>query len=403
MFWLCVCTGLYPLAGYPLILLTLAKWRGRPVRRTACAPSTVSIILAAHNEEATIGRRVRELADLVRSPGLAGEVVVVSDGSTDRTVEIARSFAGDIVRVIELPQNHGKAAALNVGYAAARHELLVFADARQTWAPDALERLLENFSDPAIGAVSGDLVVEAEPGVMAGVGLYWRFEKWLRAKEGCVHSTVGVTGAISAVRRELFRPIPQGTILDDVYWPLRVAMQGFRVVHNNQARAFDQLPSFARDEFRRKVRTLSGNYQLVALLPQSVLPSKNPIWWQVLSHKISRLLMPWALLGVLATSVILPGMIYRVALGSQIACYLIGLAGLRNSIGSRSRLASAAASFLVLNVASWLAFWVWLTGRAAQTWGKIAYEETLSRTPAGDSIAKEPTSHVSCTASEPLT
>jgi cellulose synthase/poly-beta-1,6-N-acetylglucosamine synthase-like glycosyltransferase len=145
------------------------------------------------------------------------------------------------VRVVKLPENVGKAAALSAGVAEARNDVVVVADARQTWAPDALARLLENFDDPEVGAVSGELHVESSPGVMAGVGLYWRFEKWMRRREGLVHSTVGVTGAIAAVRRGLFRPIPAGTILDDVYWPLVVAMQGYRVVFDGRARAFDRL------------------------------------------------------------------------------------------------------------------------------------------------------------------
>jgi len=192
---------------------------------------------------------------------------VVSDGSTDGTAASARQVARAVgvgqtfvsaafsgrqeclpharanVRVLELPSNVGKAAALSAGCTAAVHDILVFADARQTWAADALPLLLENFADPSVGAVSGDLVVQSAPGVMAGVGLYWQYEKELRKLESQVHSTVGVTGAISAVRRRLFRAIPPGTLLDDVYWPLQVAMQGLRVVHDGRAHAYDRLPA----------------------------------------------------------------------------------------------------------------------------------------------------------------
>ena len=122
-----------------------------------------------------------------------------------------------------------------------------------------------------------------------------RYERWLRHNEGQIGSVVGVTGAISAVRRELFRPIPHGTILDDVYWPLQVAMIGYRVVRDPRARAYDSLPERAGDEFRRKVRTLAGNLQLLARLPGALLPWRNPIWLQFISHKVLRLLVPWAL------------------------------------------------------------------------------------------------------------
>jgi cellulose synthase/poly-beta-1,6-N-acetylglucosamine synthase-like glycosyltransferase len=309
-----------------------------------------------------------------------GEVIVVSDGSTDDTAAIARASGMGFVRVLELPARAGKAVALTAGCAASRHEIVVFADARQSWAPDALRNLLANFTDPSVGAVSGELIVESAPGIMQGVGLYWRLEKWMRRKESEIASMVGVTGAISAVRRELFRPIPAGTILDDVYWPLQVALQGYRVIHDPRARAYDRLPSRAKDEFRRKVRTLSGGFQLLTRAPGALLPWRNPIWVQLVSHKLLRLVAPWALIGVLLLSATLPGDFFRWALGGQLACYALGLAGLVGAVAARSRLASAAASFLVLNAAAWVAFWVWATGRSARSWHKVAY--TTAPTPA---------------------
>jgi cellulose synthase/poly-beta-1,6-N-acetylglucosamine synthase-like glycosyltransferase len=257
--------------------------------------------------------------------------------------------------------------------------VLILADARQTWDAQALDRLLENYADPAVGAAGGDLIVEEAPGVMAGVGFYWRFEKWLRRSESRLHSSVGLTGAICSVRRALFRPIPPGTLLDDVYWPLRVAMQGYRVVHDHRARAFDRLPDRARDEFRRKVRTLSGNFQLVVRLPSLLLPWRNPIWWQFVSHKLARLLVPWALMAALGLSAWLGGPLYRSLFLIQVACYLTGLAGVFG-LGARSRAVSVASSFLVLNAAAWMAFWVWISGRSARSWGKVAYKVPLAST-----------------------
>ena len=206
----------------------------------------------------------------------------------------------------------------------------------------ALARLVENFADPAIGAVSGDLVLESAPGVLAGVGLYWRFEKWLRKQESRLGSQVGVTGAISAVRRPLFQPIPPGTLLDDVYWPMRVVLQGYRVVHDERAKAFDRLPEMPRDEFRRKVRTLAGNFQLLTLLPVAALfPWSNRVWWQWLSHKLMRLAVPWALLGMLISCVFLTEDIYQIFLWLQLAGYGVGLLGLIPPLGRSVRLLGA--------------------------------------------------------------
>jgi cellulose synthase/poly-beta-1,6-N-acetylglucosamine synthase-like glycosyltransferase len=373
-FWICAGIVAYAYLGYPLILACVARVRPRPPRRAQGFAPSVSVILAAHNEEAVIGRRLTELTGLLAAADVKGEIIVISDGSTDGTAVVAREHTKDgVVRVLELPQKVGKAVALSQGCAAAVNDVLVFADARQTWEPSALKMLLENFADPAVGAVSGELVVESASGVMGGVGLYWRYEKWLRKKESQVHSVVGVTGAISAVRRELFQPLPAGTLLDDVYWPLCVAMQGSRVVHDKRARAYDRLPEKARDEFRRKVRTLSGNFQLLFRLPGALLPWRNPLWLQFLSHKVLRLVVPWALLGMLAASWFLPGSFYQVAFWEQVVCYMVALTGTWQAVGARVRFVAAAGSFLVLNAAAWLAFWVWVSGRAGRSWGKVSY------------------------------
>lgn len=359
---------------YPVLVAVLARLRPRAGRVAGPFTGSVSLVVAAYNEEASIGRRIQELTGHLEASGLKGEVIVVSDGSTDGTAVIARGYTKRAVRVVELPGNVGKAAALTTGCAAAQGEVIVFADARQTWARDALALLLESFNDPGVGAVSGELVLESSPGAMSGVGLYWRYEKWLRRQESALHSAVGVTGAISAVRRRLFHAIPRRTILDDVYWPLRVAMQGYRVVHDARAKAYDQLPAKLRDEFHRKVRTLSGNFQLVTRLPTSLLPWRNPIWFQFVSHKLLRLLVPWALLYLLGASLLVDDPLVRLGLWAQLGFYAMALAGMWKGSGLRIRGAGAAASFLVLNTAAWLAFWVWASGRAGTCWRKVFYE-----------------------------
>jgi cellulose synthase/poly-beta-1,6-N-acetylglucosamine synthase-like glycosyltransferase len=375
-FWTCCAIVGYTYLGYPLLLLAVASIRRRP-RRVETLQTSISMVMAVRNESAHLLRRLDELTAMVRTSGSSGEILVVSDGSTDETVNIARAFEDRGVRVLALDANQGKAAALSQGIAAAQHEIVVFADARQRWADDALTRLVENFADPEVGAVSGDLVLEAAPGVMAGVGLYWRFEKWLRRTESAIGSQVGVTGAISAARRALLpAAIPPGTLLDDVYWPLCVAMSRHRVVHDERAKAFDRLPDRPRDELSRKVRTLAGNFQLLALLPASLLPWRNPVWLPWISHKLLRLVVPWCLLGMLASSAALVlDPLYAVLFALQLAGYLTALAGLIPALGNRLRLLAAGASFLALNTAAWLAFWVWITGQAGQSWRKVNYGE----------------------------
>ena len=379
IFWLSVAIIGYVYLLYPLMIWMLAclgRTRSAP-QAVSLAPASCSVVLAVHDEAARITARIDELQALIATTGLAAEVIVVADGCADETAALARSHPGPRVRVIELAENQGKALALSRGCEAAQGEVLVFADARQRWAADALQRLLQNFTRPDVGAVSGELVIEAAPGVLAGVGLYWRYEKWLRRNEARVHSTVGLTGSICAVRRELFRPIPRGVLLDDVYWPLQVTMQGRRVVYDECAIAYDRLPDRLAHEFRRKVRTLSGNFQLAALLPQALLPWRNPIWLQFVSHKLLRLAVPWVLLTALVVSGLLAGPLYRAAFVGQLLFYGVALVALAGGPGSRWPPASAAASFVVLNAAAWLAFWVWILGRAELSWKKVAYDVPL--------------------------
>jgi biofilm PGA synthesis N-glycosyltransferase PgaC len=379
MFWTSMVLIAYVYLLYPAVIWTVSRLiraRSGP-HAIAVAPASFSVVLAVHDEAARITSRIDELLALIATTGLTAELIVVADGCADTTADLARSHPSPRVRVIELAANEGKAAALTRGCEAAQGEILVFADARQRWAADALQRLLQNFIRPEVGAVSGELVIEAAPGVLAGVGLYWRYEKWLRRTEARVHSTVGLTGSICAVRRELFHPIPRGVLLDDVYWPLQVAMQGRRVVYDEGAIAYDRLPDRPADEFRRKVRTLSGNFQLAALLPQALLPWRNPIWIQFISHKLLRLAVPWVLLTTLVVSGLLAGPLYRAAFAVQLLFYGVALVALSGGPGSRWSPASAAASFVVLNTAAWLAFWVWVLGRAKVSWKKVAYDVPL--------------------------
>lgn len=370
-FWLSFGLIAYAYVGYPVLIACVARLRRAHLRGPY--HGSISVILPCLNEEGNIARRLDELACHLSNAGIAGEIIVVSDGSTDRTAELAENHASGLVQVLTLPDRQGKSVALREGSAAASNDILVFADARQRWAEAALPLMLENFADPVVGAVSGELIVETAPGVMAGVGLYWRYEKWLRRNESRAHSLVGVTGAISAVRRELFEAPPPGTLLDDVYWPLRVAMRGYRVAHDRRAEAYDRLPDLPRDEFRRKVRTLAGNYQLLGRLPAAILPWCNPIWLQYVSHKLLRLLVPWAMLAMLVVSFMLDGEQYGCAFWTQVGGYALGVLGQFKMLASRSRLLSAAGSFLLLNAAAWCSFWVWLCGRSQRSWSKVSY------------------------------
>jgi poly-beta-1,6-N-acetyl-D-glucosamine synthase len=335
LFWLAVVFVAYVYAGYPLVLRGWAALASRPVRKRASSGDrrypSVSVVIAARNEAARLPGRLRNIL-AQNYPGPL-EIIVASDGSTDQPDAAVAPFRG--VRLIELPVA-GKAVALNHGVAAARGEILVFADARQRFAPDAITALVENFDDPDVGCVTGELRLDCEivrdgrdPGIGEGVGLYWRYEKWLRRVESEIWSTLGATGAIYALRRSLWQPLPAGTLLDDVLAPMRVVLAGRRTVFEPRARAFDRAAANAVVEERRKVRTLAGNYQILGLEPRLLLPLRNPVWLQYASHKIARLLVPWALLTALLTSAALAstGWLYLVALILQLGFYALAAIG----------------------------------------------------------------------------
>jgi poly-beta-1,6-N-acetyl-D-glucosamine synthase len=357
LFWLSVIVVLYVYIGYPLLaaawarIVKRATWRrGFPA---GCWPS-VSIIIAARNEAGRLRARVENLLGQDYPGGL--EIIVVSDGSKDAPGASLAAFH-DHVRLIELPPS-GKPAALNAGAQAARGDILVFADARQLFAPGAIVELVANLADPTIGGVTGELVLDCEvDGVAAadstvgeGVGLYWKYEKSIRRNESRIWSTLGATGAIYAMRRSLWRPLPTATLLDDVLAPMRAVMGGYRVVFEERAIAFDCASKDAATEARRKTRTLAGNYQILGLEPRLLLPFVNPVWLQYVSHKVGRLIVPWVLIALLCASVSLApggGLVYIAALALQVTFY--GLAAAGGWLSVRERPARVALTFVMMN------------------------------------------------------
>jgi cellulose synthase/poly-beta-1,6-N-acetylglucosamine synthase-like glycosyltransferase len=267
------------------------------------------------------------------------------------------------------PVSQGKAAGLNDAFKLATGDVLLLTDARQQIEPGALRLLIENFADPDVGAASGELMlgdpVGGETG--QGIGLYWRVEKKIRELESASGSVAGATGAIYCVRRALLdpSPLPEGTILDDVLLPMQIVRKGFRVVFDSRARAWDSPDLGEGREFSRKVRTLSGNYQLLQLAPW-LLGSENAIRFEFVSHKLSRLAVPFALLALLVSSIFLPSPLYRAALEVQLAFYGLSLAAMAGvKIGPLSRIADPARTFVVLNSAAMVAFVNFVTGRKA--------------------------------------
>lgn len=352
---------IYTYLGYVALLWLQAQLRRCPVAESEITPS-VSVIIAAHNEETSLTAKLENLR-LMEYPKDRLQVIVVSDGSTDRTVDILREYTSTVESVI-LKHANGKAYALNHGFKLATGEIIVFLDARQRIALNAFSNLISCFADREVGAVSGELLLDTdgESHESNGLGLYWKIEKIVRKLESASGSVVGVTGAIYAIRRELYTEMPSGTILDDVFVPMYVALKGKRVVFQPSALAYDRLSPTSGKEFSRKVRTLTGNYQLLHLAPW-MLSSRNPLRFRLISHKLLRLGVPFFLLLMLLSSAVSPGGIYRSIFWAQLFLYTAALLGAFAPSTRRIKLIAVAYTFVMLNVAAAAAFYNFVIGR----------------------------------------
>ena len=341
--WTALAGIVYVYAGYPLLLLVWRTWARRPVHKRSQEPS-VSLVIAMRNEEKNVQAKMQNCFDLDYPAGKL-QVIVSLDAPTDGTEALVRDYADRGVEVVSSPAHRGKAEALNSGVAIATGEIVVFADARQHFDKAAIRELAANFADASVGAVSGELVLLDERGKESSdaAGAYWRYEKGLRAMESEIHSVAGATGAIYAIRRGLFAPLPAGTILDDVVIPIRMALAGRRVIFDPAARAYEFANQGAKSEYERKVRTLAGNCQLLVQMPELLAPWRNPIFVQFVSHKVGRLLVPYLLAALFISNLFLLRGFYLVVMVGQVLWYALAGAGwLVSTRGSKANGATTA-------------------------------------------------------------
>ena len=370
VFWWSLGFVAYTYAVYPVAVWLLGKFR--PQERADSGvmrgwPS-VTVVVAVHNEERRVARKLENLRALRYEPDKL-EIVFVSDGSTDATKERLRAQPG--VRLLSYRERRGKAYALNYALARVTSQVIVFTDVRQELEPNAVRFLVARLRQPGIGAVSGELV-HRKPSTRnaAHIGLYWRYEKWIRQSESRVASTVGATGALYAIRRADYVPLPEDAVLDDLEIPMQILRRGRRVVFETRALAYDELQSHAGGERRRKVRTLAGNFQAFAHHPWMFSPWHNPVFIQFLSHKVFRLFVPYALAAMLGASLAASGPFYAFAAGAQLFFYAMSCAGMAFHRWRENRWVSFSVVFVELNWAAVLALFNFIGGRLDVRWEK---------------------------------
>lgn len=328
IFWVSGALVVYTYAGYPVLLAALARlrpWQAEPATDREVSLPSVTLVVPVHNERQNIGRKLANIRALDYPPALI-EVFVVSDGSTDGTPEIVRSAMDERMELIELPTRGGKAAALNVALARARHDLVVFTDASILLAPDALREIVKPFASPEVGCVSGEDHI-ANGG---GEGAYGRYELFIRRQESAVHSIVGASGSFYAQRRALCEPFVP-SLAPDFLSVLRTVAQGFRAVSAPRAVGTMTAVERAGDEFERKVRTLLRGMTTLGHHVTLLNPVRYGLFaLELWSHKVLRWIVPFLLGALFVTNAWLVTItpIYGIALGLQLALYGLALVGL---------------------------------------------------------------------------
>jgi biofilm PGA synthesis N-glycosyltransferase PgaC len=355
LFWLSFALFLYAYIGYPLLIALLSRLKPLPANQLDIAPlPEVTIVLCVYNAEDSIAERLQNLCRL-DYPADKLQILVVSDGSTDQTVQRVEQLQDARIRCIAYADNRGKAYALSQAVSQIATDYTLFADGRQRFDADVIKQLLGYFADNQVGAVTGNLVIASGKGTP---GLYWQYEKLIRSAESRYQSLIGVTGAIYMARTSLVpTDLPQGLLLDDMYIPLQMVQQGYQVKFCATAVAHDRASGSLREEFDRKVRTLAGNYQLFRLAPWTMNPLKNPVWFQLLSHKVLRLLVPYLLIVLLLTSASSNNWLLQCAFAVQLLCYAV--AGFSYFWLYRQRgQSNVILTFCMLNLAALKASWV---------------------------------------------
>lgn len=353
VFWVSLVFLAYTYFGYPAWLWMRSHWRARPVLSGDILPA-VSVIVAVHNGEAYLERKLDNMVTNWDYPSDRIEIIVVSDGSTDRTNAILQQRSDKRIRAVFTEQREGKAAAINRAVPLATGEIVVFTDVRQTLEREAVRRLVSAFADPSVGCASGRLMLNEldldrqDFGEGAKVALENKIREW----EGATSSIIGALGAFYAVRREAIGELPKGTILDDCYIPLNAVLKGWRSVFDTNARAWDDIQPTIKQEFLRKVRTLTGNYQLLQLMP-AVLSTNNPVLFEFISHKVLRLIIPFAHVAAFVTSALIREPFYQIICVGQLIVCGVALLGVVPGLGRwMRRVSGIPLTLMLLNFAA---------------------------------------------------
>jgi cellulose synthase/poly-beta-1,6-N-acetylglucosamine synthase-like glycosyltransferase len=369
LFWISAFGVFYAYCAYPFVIYLAARKAGaqvsRPPQDTSPFPM-VSVLIAAHDEETVIGHRLKNALDSVY-PRDRIEIIVASDGSSDGTVRIVSDFADERVRLLDYKARRGKASVLNAAMDEARGDIIVLSDANTCMDPDAIRCLIPWFQDPRVGAVCGRLVLTDPQSGNNADGLYWKYETFLKKQEGRLGALLGSNGAIYAIRRQFFIPIPGNTIIDDFVIPLLAKQRhGCDIIYDCDAIAHEETAPDVATEFRRRSRIGAGGWQAIALIGGLLNPRHGWVAFTFFSHKVMRWCCPFFMIGAFVSNLLLwRSPFYRALFVMQLAFYVVAMAG---SVVPKwvpaSKLFRVAGMFVTMNAALLVGFFRWVSGSA---------------------------------------
>lgn len=331
IFWVSAFVLVYTYLGYPVLIAVLARLRNRRnyIRQKSNLPK-VSLIIAAHNEEKVIGQKIQNSLNLDYPEDLLA-IIVVSDGSTDQTNQIVNQFISNPrINFINYQPRMGKAHALNIGVENSKSEIIAFSDANIWYEANSIKMLIRNFSDPSVGCVCGKVLLKKPEGSSEplGEGAYMKYERFIHQNESRFHTMIGTDGAMYAIRRQLFRPLPEDAVADDFIVAMLVLEEHYRIIYEPEAVGYEEAASSVGQEFKRKVRIIAGGFQAIGALKNVLNPRTNTVvFLQFISHKFLRWVAPIFMAALFLVNVLLlSSSFYRMTFAIQSVFYVSALA-----------------------------------------------------------------------------
>ncbi len=368
----CIFIIIYTYALYPLILTIMISVKHQPgiptgERNEEFQPS-VSMVISAYNEENDIKNKIENFLQLDYSPEKI-ELLIGSDGSTDKTASITRSLLNERVKLFEYKEWRGKVNVLNDIVPGATGEIVIFSDADTIYGKKAIEMLVRHFRDQSVGGVCGKLLLEERVGSITEEGLYWKYENYIKEKESKLDTIVSINGQIFAIRKSLFEALPPDTITEDQALGMRIIGKGYRILFDPEAVASEAIGSL-KDEFERRARISAGNFQSVFSSVKVLSPTSGFASFALWSHKIFRWLAPFLLIAIFLINLSLLEIdFFRFFFYAQIIFYsLPSCDHILNKIGMQSKMLHAIYYFNIMNLAILVGFARFITGRQRVTW-----------------------------------